>query len=95
MLEHGVMHADLCWRHVALLPSRSGSQWTLRPVLIDLTRVRSSHTATKREEGAGANDVRGDIAAAVSGSAKAASEEDKAAELQAAMQKLAEESERA
>src|SRR5690606_23595360 len=24
MLEHGVMHADLCWRHVALLPSRSG-----------------------------------------------------------------------
>ena len=94
MLEHGVMHDDLCWRHVALLPSRSDSQWTLRQVLIDLTRVRSIHTAPKRDAGAGANDMRGDIAAAASRSAKAASEEDMAAELQAAMLKLTEEFER-
>jgi len=41
MLAKGYMHADLEWRHVALLPTRNDNGWTLKPILIDLTRVRT------------------------------------------------------
>jgi len=98
MLSCNVMHDDLCWRHIAILPCQSGSQWTLRPVLIDLTRVRPIRTAQREIPPAGAvvsadaNDNRGDEGAAQAGSAP--SEEDKALELQAAMELLKEELQR-
>jgi len=40
LLAAGYTHEDLCWRHVALLPSfeqRSG--WEVSPILIDLSRM--------------------------------------------------------
>eukprot|EP01031_Cornospumella_fuschlensis_P026205 gene26205-31655_t len=38
----GYAHEDLAWRHVALLPqaAKKGA-WTVKPILIDLTRVRT------------------------------------------------------
>lgn len=36
MISRGVMHDDLFWRHVAILPRAAGDGcWTLEPILID------------------------------------------------------------
>ncbi len=96
MLRHDVMHADLRWRHVAILPFRSGSQWMLKPILIDLTRVRRIHTSNKPKVAAVDDGDRSESDnEESSGSDRAprasASEEDKAAELKVAMEQLADE----
>ena len=92
MLSHDVMHADLCWRHVALLPISSGSHWTLKPVLIDLTHVRPIHASAERMD-AGADGDRKDSNSEMGGTMhRKFASEDKEAELQAAMEKFTQES---
>jgi hypothetical protein len=45
MLAKGWVHDDLMWRHLALLPEKSGSSWQVKPILIDLTRTSAADDA--------------------------------------------------
>jgi hypothetical protein len=45
MLAEGKVHDDLMWRHLALLPEKSGSSWQVKPILIDLTRTSDADNA--------------------------------------------------
>lgn len=44
-MAQGLVHGDLCWRHVALLPKKMKHGWQVESILIDLTRVQAAEAA--------------------------------------------------